>query len=102
MAIPDDFRSLLPKVAAEADGEPFYYLWVFDPHTGEVTIEHNEGRHPAEHIDHTELAQRVPHPDRIHGYAYRIGAGWRITTWEHRPVEDAYIHNQVAKELSKR
>lgn len=97
--IAQDFASLLPKQARTPDRGPIYYLWVFDPHTAKVHLEHNEGRHHADHVDHRDLAKRVPHPDRVHGYAYRIKNGWRITTWEHRPVDDAHILESVRKAL---
>jgi hypothetical protein len=74
MSIPDDFKALFPKLATEPDTSPIYYLWVFDP-------------------------EKVPHPERIHGYAYRINDGWRITDWEHRPVGDPHVKELVRKEL---
>lgn len=86
-----------PKTAAERG--PVYYLWVFDPQEDKVIVEHNEGRHPAEHIDHSHLAERVPHPDRIHGYAHRTPNGWRITTDQHRPVDDPHVLKAVSDAL---
>lgn len=97
--VPEDFRSLFPKVAGEPDLRPLYYLWVFDPVEDKVYVEHNEGRHRADHIDHGKLAERVPHPDRIHGYAYQIKDGWRITDWEHRPVDDPHVKELVRRAL---
>lgn len=97
--LPDDFVSLLPKLSGEPDLSPIYYLWVFDPVEDKVHVEHNEGRHRADHRDHSHLAERVPHPDRIHGFAYHIKNGWRITDWEHRPVEDPHVVELVRKEL---
>lgn len=99
--IPEDFKQLLPRTSAEREpeGSPLYYLWVYDPHEDKVHVEHNEGRHRADHVDHGHLAERVPHPDRIHGFAYRIPGGWRITTWEHRPVDDVHVLKVVHKAL---
>lgn len=97
--IPEDFKSLLPKTAAESENGPIYWLWVYDPHEDKVHLEHNEGRHRADHIDHSHLALRVPHPDRVHGFAYRIRGGFRITTWEHRPVEDSHVLKLVERAL---
>lgn len=99
--IPSDFKALLPKVGAEpeAKNEPVYHLWVYDPSEDKVHLEHNDGRHAAEHIDHSHLALRVVHPDRIHGFAYRIRGGYRITDWEHRPVKDVHVLRQVKNAL---
>lgn len=102
--IPEDFKSLLPKrEAADADTLR-YWIWVFDPATGKVQVEDNEDRHPARHLDHSDLARRVPHPDRIHGYAYRLrhGKGFRITDWDHREVKDPYVKRQVGLALEGR
>ena len=96
--IPDDIRHFF-HVAASEPGSPMYYLWVFDPETGQVVVTHNEGVEPVEHQDHDDLAQLVKHPNRLHGYAYRIRGGWRITDWEHKPVGDPYITKQVVKSL---
>lgn len=93
--IPKDFLTLLPKLSAAPEEGPVYYLWVYDPQEDKAIVEHNEDRHPAEHIDHRHLADRVPHPDRVHGFAYRIPGGWRITTQEHRPVEDPHVLRTV-------
>lgn len=100
MTLPKDFTDLLPHQAANHhDGGPVYYLWVFDPHEDKVILEHNQGRHRAEHVDHAELARRVPHPDRVHGYAYKIVGGWRITDWEHRPIDDPHVLEKVKATL---
>lgn len=103
--IPEDFKSLLPqRVAIKVSDDPQYYLWVFNPDTGKVRVEHNEDRHPALRLDHSDLAKSVPHPDRIHGYAYplRHGGGFRITDWDHKPVKDPYIKRQVDLALQGR
>lgn len=78
---------------------PFYYLWVYDPHTGDVTVEHNDDRHPADAITHSDLAEIIPHPGRTHGYAYRIENGWRITDENHSEVLDPNILHEVKLKL---
>lgn len=100
MSVPTEFLRLLPKVAVEREEGPLYFLWVFDPDSGEVILEHNEDRHAAEHVDHGHLAERVKHPDKVHGYAYKIRGGWRITTWDHKPVDDPFVVKQVRGELN--
>jgi hypothetical protein len=97
--LPPDFASLLPRTSAAPEKGPIYFLWVFDPHEDKVILEHNEDRHPADAIDHGILAEKVPHPDRLHGFAYRIKGGWRITTDDHKPVDDAHVKELVRKSL---
>ena len=99
MSIPQEFTELLPKISNEGSDDPIYCLWVYDPQEDKVHVEHNEGRHRAEAIDHGQLAERVPHPGRVHGYAYRIRGGYRITDWDHRPVADPHIKEAVLDEL---
>jgi hypothetical protein len=101
MTLPKDFTDLLPSKLAEQHHEegPVYYLWVFDPHEDKIILEHNYGKHRAEHVDHAKLAERVPHPDRVHGYAYKIVGGFRITDYEHRPVEDPHVLKKVKDAL---
>ena len=99
--IPEDFRNLLPKLAAEPDPGPVYYLWVFDPHNDRVILAHNRDKKPADHADHVELAKQVPHPERVHGYAYRIRGGWRVTTWAHVSVDDPHVLEVVRKKLNE-
>jgi hypothetical protein len=96
-----EFKALLPHGHIKPEKGPLYFLWVFDPHNDEVILEHNEDRHAADHIDHGHLAERVPHPERVHGFAYRIQGGWRITTADHRPVDDPHIKEHVRKALQK-
>jgi hypothetical protein len=99
MSLPEDFASLLPKLSAEPESGPIYWLWVYDPHEDKVHLEHNEGKHRADYVDHGKLAERIPHPDRVHGFAYKIRDGFRITTWEHRPVDDPHVLQQVERAL---
>ncbi len=100
MAVPDDFTKLLPGVGLDYNS-PDDFLWIFNPQSGEVTVEHNDDRHPAREIMHAELSERVGHPEPVCGHAYRIHMGWRITDDAHRPVTDPYIINQVLKQLHR-
>jgi len=100
--IPTSFTKLLPRVAGELSKDPVYWLWVFDPMKDRVYIEHNKNRHSADRITHEDLANRVPHPARVHGYAYPIRGGYRITDWDHRAVTDPHIFESVRNALRKR
>jgi muramidase (phage lysozyme) len=97
--LPEDFLSVLPTPKTAAHDKPLYYLWVHDPQEDKVHVEHNHKKHRADHITHAELADRIPHPERTHGYAYRILGGWRITDWEHHPVDDPHITRLVREAL---
>jgi len=99
-SIPEDIQQFF-KVAEVESGLPPYYLWVFDPTTGKVITEHNEGVDPLSVHTHEDLARLVSHPSRIHGYAYRIKGGWRITDWEHKPVNDPYVVREVVNSLDQ-
>lgn len=98
---PKEFIDLLPKQAViEPQEGPTYWLFVFDPHTGDVIVEDNDNRPRYQAITHGDLAERIPHPGRIHGYVYRIRGGYRVTDWEHRPITDPYIVRQVIDKLN--
>lgn len=100
MAIPSDLAELLPpRVAHERDDRPIYFLFTFDPTDGQVYLDHTEDKHPADVLTHRNLAPHVTHPERVHGYAYSIEGGWRLTTDEHRKIEDPYIERRVLKAL---
>lgn len=99
--VPQEFTRLLPRVAAEATGEPVYWLFVYDPLEDRVHLENNEGRHRADHVTHGDLADRFPHPARIHGYAYRIQGGYRVTDWEHKALTDPHILDLVRSALRR-
>lgn len=75
---------------------PLYYRFVFKPSDGSVEISHNAEGHPADVPYHSELADER---DTYHGYAYRIGKGWRLTDWEHQPVSDPFVVSQVLRRL---
>ena len=98
--IPQEFIELLPKISSDGADDPIYYLWVYDPQEDKVRVEHNEGKHRATKIDHGRLAEETPHPGRVHGYAYRIRGGYRITDWDHSPVSDPHIKVLVQDELA--
>lgn len=78
--------------------KPFYYRWVFSPTKG-VTLGSNEDDHPALVPYHQGLGGKVDGQDLRHGYAYRLGNGWRLTDWEHKAVEDPFIFAQVVRAL---
>src|SRR5450755_3024481 len=91
MAVAPDLKALLPQRTADVEDEddrPLYYLWTFNPVDGEVYMDHNEDKHPAHHVTHDDLAPHVHHPEKVHGYAYSIKDGWRITDDEHKEVKD--------------
>jgi hypothetical protein len=95
-----DFQALLPSTSLDYDG-PTYHLWVFHPEDDSVSIHHHSGKHPAEHTTHGQLRQVHHHPETIHGYAYRIKGGWRISDDEHRPVKDPHVVEKVIQALRK-
>lgn len=67
---------------------PTYLLWVYDPSKGRLYIDHNEGKRPAHHVTHDELAPHANQTRCVRGFAYSIESGWRITDDEHDQVED--------------
>lgn len=77
---------------------PLYYRWVFTPEQG-VTLSSNDDDHPSRVPYHTDLGGLVDQQAPYHGYAYRIGDGWRLTDWEHGAVEDPFIAAQVVRAL---
>lgn len=78
---------------------PLYYRWVLSPDTGDVELSSNQDDHPALVPYHEQLSGKINRPNLAHGYAYRIVGGYRITNWEHRPVEDPFIISQVKNAL---
>ena len=75
-----------------------YYVWVFDPQSGEVDLYDSE-QHSLEVPSHQDLAQQYPHESRLHGYAYRIINGWRVTDWDDKPLDDPYVLRTVQDAL---
>lgn len=96
--VPADFKALLPTTGLDYDG-PIYHFWVFHPEDDTVSIHHNQGKHPAEHVTHGHLRQMHHHPETLHGYAYRIHGGWRITDDEHRAITDPHVVEKIVKAL---
>jgi hypothetical protein len=94
-SIPEDFRSLLPKVAKDA--RPFKYLFVWDPDKDEVHLE-PEDLGDTEVKMHHLMAEHVHHEDRVDGYAYAIDKGWRIVSDEHGEL-DPYVKERVKQAL---
>lgn len=82
-----------------AVSKPLYHRWVFSPSKG-VTIGTNSDDHPALVKYHQGLGSEINDTDLVHGYAYPIGNGWRLTDYEHQAVEDPYIINQVVRRLN--
>jgi hypothetical protein len=90
-------QNLHPMYASRKEAiAPIYYRWNFNPKTG-VALSHNEGDLDA-FVNYREGSET----DSTNGYAYRIGNGWRLTDWEHRPVEDPYVVSQVVRKLQDR
>lgn len=75
-----------------------YTRWVFSPASGDVRIEDNSG-HPLDVKYHTDLARELNEPNLVHGYAYRIANGWRLTDWDSKPVEDPFVVASVMRAL---
>src|SRR3954471_18860471 len=99
LGIPEEFAELLPRVAKA--GGPLYHLWVYDPSNDTVLIETPEKKPRSEQRYHEELSEDVPHPSWIHGYAYQIRNGWRITDWEHHPLGDVHVKRVVRRTLDR-
>lgn len=94
--LPHEITSIFKKYANPG---PAFYTWLFDPVEGEVELHDNEG-HALDTPSHNDLAEKYPHPDRVHGYAYRIIGGWRITDWEDKSIEDRHVLKKVQQALS--
>lgn len=102
MEPPKEFLDLLPKYSVDVGDGPLYWLWAFDPMTGEVTVDHNEDKARADAVTHTNLAEHITHPNKVMGYAYKIQGGFRITDSDHRPVDDPYIINNIIKAIKEK
>lgn len=79
--------------------KPLFYLWVFHPQTAHVTLTHDWEGHPAHTKTHGDLARELNEPNLYHGYAYRIKGGWRVTDYDHKPVEDPFVKAKVVGAL---
>src|SRR5579859_87037 len=87
--VPDDVKKLLDPTYDDSDYDwPIYWLWVFDPIKGDITVATNDDKHPADAISHEHVAPDVNHAERQEGYGYKIRGGFRITDIQHKPVQD--------------
>lgn len=77
--------------------KPAYVRFVFNPTDGEVELSHNHEGHPAHAPTHRDLADG----HSVHGYAYRIQGGWRVTDYEHKPLNDTFIAARVVDRLTR-
>lgn len=77
---------------------PLYYKFVFNGEDATVILAHNHEDHPAHVRTHEDLKKEYGE-GLHHGYAYRIGNGWRITTEDHKPLEDKFIITQVVRAI---
>lgn len=90
-------------LGATKPGQPLYYSWVFDPDDGIVHISDDADRPRRHKKHHDELAEKTNHhPDRVHGYAYRLRVGWRVTDVAHHPVTDSFVKRAVAKAIREK
>lgn len=96
-----DFLDLFPKPEGGPSG-PVYWLWVFNPVNGVTLAKNNQDAPRADTITHSDLAEEVDHPDRLHGYAYPIRGGYRLTDWDHRPVGDPFIVKSVLAAINEK
>ena len=95
----EDYHTWKGQQKVSAARPPMYYRWVFSPVKG-VSLGSNNDLHPALVPYHRDLAGKDGGQDLMHGYAYRIGNGWRLTDYEHKPVEDPFIVKQVVHALN--
>jgi len=78
------------------------HIWIFDPRTAEVHISDDHDKERRHKTHHKGLAEKVDHhPSRVHGYAYRIRGGWRVTDWDHKAV-DRFIGKKVVEALREK
>jgi len=97
--VPEDIKRLLdPREHTTPLRGPLLYLWVYDPATDKLTVEHNDGRHPAFRITHKDLEPNA-HPDSVRGFAMKIKGGWRIMDRDVKEVHDPYIVKHVLAAL---
>jgi len=80
--------------------KPLYHRWVYSPRTDKVTMSDNKETHPARVRTHGDLAKEIDDSNAIHGYAFRIGGGYRILGYDHKPLTDPFIKRRVEKELT--
>jgi hypothetical protein len=75
--------------------QPFYYRFSLHPEDGEVELAHNYEDVPSRVRYHSELGDS----DTYHGFAYRIKGGWRLTDWDHKPINDPFVVASVIRAI---
>lgn len=85
--------------AAIKHANPLYTRWLFDPASGQVTLADNSGD-PLDVKYHTDMAREHGGANLVHGYAVRIGNGWRLTDWRSQPISDPYVIASVMRSLN--
>jgi len=75
---------------------PIYYRWTFSPQTGEVTLAHNQD---PELQFHSDIEKKMNQANLIHGYAYPIIGGVRVTDQDHDAVDDPYVARKVLEAI---
>lgn len=78
---------------------PIYYRFAFAPSDARVILSDNTEDSPRYHSD---LARELNEPGTYHGYAYRIGRGWRITDWDHKTINDPFVIAQVVRAIRRK
>lgn len=96
----ENFRKLREQ-KGKSNVKPLYYRWTFKPSDGSVDLWHYGENDRANSELHLDRAARDQETDPVFGYAYRIKGGWRITDWEHRPV-DRFIKHQVSLAIERK
>jgi len=76
---------------------PVYYRWVFSPSDSQVRLSHNQEGHPAHIRTHKDLANEANEHGCVHGYAFKVGGGYRILDYAHKTLVDPYIRGHVKK-----
>lgn len=103
MKIPDDIRNLFQsKTAAPKSKKVLYYLWTYGANTGKVLLDTDDSRPRKDHRYHEHMGEDHEDTDLIHGYAYRIKDGWRITDIEHNSLDDGHIKLEIIRAIRKR
>lgn len=71
------------------------------PSDASVLLSHNHEDPSGVVRSHADLAREGNEPGMTHGYAYRIGGGWRIHDYEHKPLTDPFVKAQVARAIGR-
>lgn len=97
-AAPQPEQQTYSKTAEVKLAQQLYRRWVFSPGTGSVELADNDGD-PIDVRYHTDIARELNEPNLVHGYAYRIGGGWRLLDWDSKPVTDPFVIASVMRQL---